>query len=205
MKIKSAAQRLILVLVALLGITFQGCILIMFFLLGIVVFSFDGTAEEFPADCAVVFGAAVHRGDIAGPGILRRVGTAVDLYKKGDVKRLFLTGGMGTSPYQTKSEAQVMRDVALDLGVDDSDIVLEEKSQSTWENIGFTKLLSRNCTSVIGVSDRYHLARIRFIARKQGWESLQTFPATVHPSFFFEANSVLREVLGLGYYTVFES
>jgi len=200
MRSLSLVQRLVLLLVAVIGAAAQVFVVLLFFLLSVVIFSFDGTAEMFPVDCAVVFGAAVHRGDIAGPGILRRVDTAAELYRRGDATRLFLTGGMGTSPYQRKSEAEVMRDVALELGVDASSLVLEENSMSTWENLLFTRPLTEGCASVIGVSDRYHLARIRFLAHKQGWESLQTYPAAVHPPFLFEAHGVLREVLALFYY-----
>ena len=175
-------------------------------LIGIIVFAslifwvfaaFPGNAE-LPFDCAVVFGAAVHRKNQAGPGITRRVQTAIDLYNEDQINRLILTGGRGDD-YQ-HSEASVMNSVAIAGGVDPKDIFLEEKSNSTWENIRFTKPLAEDCESVIGISDRYHLARIRLIAGKQEWGSLMTYPASEVAPMEFEMFSVIREALGILYY-----
>jgi len=161
---------------------------------------FDGTGE-LPADCAVVFGAAVYGLNQPGPAIVRRVGAAAELYRDGSVKRLFLSGGLGNG--NRKSEASVMRDQALRLGVSASDITLEEESHSTWENIANTKPLTEDCTSVIGISDQYHLARIELLSWRQGWGELQTFPAQDRPPVESEKRSLLREVLAFLYYIMF--
>lgn len=194
-------QRLIIFLVVVPGVIGQFMIVHFLYMLGVVVLSFDGTPHAVPAECALVFGAAVHRGDVAGPAIYRRVRTAVELYREGEVERLILTGGLGESLYQQKSEADVMRDVALTMGVDSGDVVLEEQAQSTWENIQFSEPLLADCDSIVGISDRYHLARIALIAEKRGWENVGTFPASQHPTFLFELRSVLREAVGLMYYS----
>ena len=166
-----------------------------------VMLSFDGSAS-LPAECGIVFGAAVHRDSTAGPGILRRVGTASDLYNEGQLQRLYLTGGKG-SRFQEKSEAEVMKGIAIENGVSPEDIFLEEESTSTWQNLRLTKPLTEDCDSVIGISDRYHLARISFLAKKQGWGSLMTHPAELNVSTDFELWSIVREALGIGYYTLF--
>ena len=104
--------------------------------------------SELPADCAIVFGTAiwpVYSQDgritsyVAGPGITRRVTTAVELLKQGNVKKLFLSGGKGEG--SQKSEAQVMRSVALSLGADARVITVEDSSRSTWENLVNTRPL----------------------------------------------------------------
>jgi len=178
-------------------------------LIGIILFAslifwvfaaFPGDAE-FPSDCAVVFGAAVHRKNKPGPGIARRVQTAIDLYNQDQIGKLILTGGKGDD-YQ-HSEASVMNTVAIKGGVKKRDIILEEESGSTWDNIRFTKPLTEDCESVIAISDRYHLARIKLIAAKQGWGSLMTHPASVTAPAQFEMFSVIREALGVAYYMVY--
>jgi uncharacterized SAM-binding protein YcdF (DUF218 family) len=157
----------------------------------------------FPADCAVVFGTAVHpvrtdHGEILytgpGPGILRRVATAAALYRSGKVRRLFFTGGTGEG--MEESEADVMRRMAVVQGVSYGDIVVENRSHSTRENLENTRSLASSCGSVVGVSDAYHLARIHVLSWAMGWH-LQTYPAAERPNLAFEAQSVLREWIGV--------
>lgn len=170
-----------------------------------VVIHFTGDAV-YPADCAIVFGSAVHplydeSGAVvsakAGPGITRRVSAATALYKEGSVKHLFLTGGQGEG--MLLSEAEVMQRLAVSHGVRAGDITLEKESHSTEENLAFTRPLTEECTTVVGISDRYHLARIELLARLMGWE-VQTEPAAWTAGNAFELRSSLREatiLLGL--------
>lgn len=163
---------------------------------------FPGDQVAFPVECAVVFGAAVRSQGVAGPGIERRVEAAAVLYNEGKVGRLFLTGGKGSA--EQPSEAAVMQRVAMRLGVAPEDITLEDQARSTWENIEFTYPKAADCTSVIGISDRYHLARIEYLAERLGWEDFRTLPAGRVPPREFEARAVAREALGFVYYTLRE-
>ena len=159
-------------------------------LIGHVISHFDGNAV-FPADCALVFGAAVHGIGTAGPGITRRVTTAANLYHEDKVQKIILTGGKGDE--NKESEAHVMRKVALLHGVDPEDIVLEEQATSTIENIMLTTPLLTDCKSIVGISDRYHLARIAYLG------DIQTYPADKLPTRAFEIRAVLREVAAFLY------
>lgn len=167
---------------------------------------FDGTADKEAfargggVTCGLVFGAAVHKGSLPGPGIARRVQTAARLYRVGLLQHIILTGGKGEPG--VASEAAVMRDVALKNGIATGDLSLEERARSTWENLLFSKPLTGSCTTVIGISDRYHLARITYLARRQGWEDIRTLPSDLEPSWFFEMKSVGREVAALLYYMI---
>ncbi len=168
-----------------------------------VVAHFDGTAgmpEEGSGTCVIVFGAAVHRGDLPGPGIARRVETAVRLSKEGLLQHIILSGGKGGGG--VASEAQVMRNFAIERGVDARLLFLEDQSRSTWENLAFSRPLTSSCTSVIGISDRYHLARISYLARLQGWGALRTLPGDREAPLAFEVQSVLRESVALLYYVL---
>ncbi len=159
--------------------------------------------SHFPAACAIVFGTAVRptydaHGQIIytgpGPGILRRVGTAAELYRDGKVKKLFLTGGKGEG--MVESEASVMKRIALAGGVSAEDIVIEEESHSTDENLLNTLPRMGDCDSIVGVSDRYHLARIELLSWFDG-RRIQTFPAFPPADQAFENRSVIREALGV--------
>ena len=169
-----------------------------------VILNYNGTMPDYPVDCAIVFGAAVGKGSTPGPGITRRVQTASELYKKSYVKKIFMSGGKGRE--WVESEAEVMRKVGMLEGIDPEDIVIEDKSRSTWENIKFTKPLLKSevydCTAIVGISDRYHLARISLLARKQGIDGFQTHPSVVKAPLPFETISTLREALGVIYYVI---
>ena len=160
---------------------------------------FRGTAE-LPAECAVVFGAAVYGYSRPGPSIVRRVSAAATLYREGRVERLILTGGEGRGEGKSLSEALVMQREALGHGVRSSDIVLEGDSHSTLENIRYSKPLASSCSSVVGISDGFHLARIELLARQAGWPELSTYPTDIHPQPQSEFRSVVREVVGYTYY-----
>ena len=159
---------------------------------------FNGNAE-FPVECAVVFGSAVRGNEFAGPGIQRRVETAVHLYEEGGVERLFFTGGLGEG--NRLSEASVMQNVALGFGVNPNAITTEEGAESTWQNIKFVRPIIHDCDDVVAISDRYHLARIRLTAWKQNLD------ISIHPSDkisdrLFELRAVVREALGVLLYLV---
>lgn len=166
--------------------------------LGVIVSQFDGTGAV-PAECAVVFGAAVVGMDRPGPAMTRRIATAAELYRQGLVDRLFLTGGRGGNGLG-ESEAEVMRREAVAQNVRAEDIVLEELSRSTLENLRFTRNLTSDCSSVIGISDAFHLARIKLLASQIGWNSLQTYPTRGRPPAYLEDRSIIREMLGYVYY-----
>ena len=162
----------------------------------------DGNAV-LPADCGIVFGTAVWpvfdaEGDIvdstAGPGIRRRVATAARLLEQGSLKHLFFSGGKGEG--NQRSEAEVMRAYAMTMGVNPQLITVEDRSRSTWENLLYTRPLTSECSSIVAISDGYHLARIALQASYQGF-SLTTYPAGQEPSDLFIARNLLREALGI--------
>ncbi len=101
---------------------------------------------------------------------------------------------------------QVMRALAIELGVQPQDIILEDQSHSTWENIAYAKNLTSQCSSVVGVSDPYHLARIELLSWRQGWGDLDTIPATVpladRPPLYNDKPS-MREIFAYIYYALF--
>lgn len=171
-----------------------------------VISDFSGTAHVDAGQgsggtvCGLVFGAAVHQGSLPGPGIARRVDTAARLYREKILQHIILTGGKGEP--SVESEAAVMRDVALADGIAAGDLSLEEHARSTWENLLFARPLTGSCSLVIGISDRYHLARISYLASQQGFPDIRTLPSDLEAPWYFEIKSIGREVVALLYYMV---
>ncbi len=128
-----------------------------------------------PADVLVVLGARVLPGGVPSGSLQARVEKAVELYQRGLAPRLIFSGGIGVNP---PSEAQVMRALAVRLGVPPEACILEEQSHSTEQNARYSAELLRSLGTrrVVVVSDPYHLLRARQYFRLQGFE-VATSPA----------------------------
>jgi uncharacterized SAM-binding protein YcdF (DUF218 family) len=94
-----------------------------------------------------------------------------------------------------------MKSVAGSLGVPEEDMLTEEESSSTQENLRNTRPLLDDCTSIVGISDPYHLGRIGLLASHEGI-SLKLFPTDEHITQPFLLQSIFRETLGYAYYKV---
>lgn len=128
-----------------------------------------------PSDALVVLGARVLPGGVPSGSLQARVERAVELYQRGLAPRLVFSGGVGVNP---PSEAQVMRALAVQLGVPAEACILEEQSHSTEQNARYSAELLRSMGArrVLVVSDPYHLLRARQYFRLQGFE-VATSPA----------------------------
>jgi len=69
------------------------------------------------------------------PELRRRVETGVRLWREGRAPLLVMTGGRAPSGHV---EAEVMRELAVELGVPHEAIRVEDRSRDTIENAGFT-------------------------------------------------------------------
>lgn len=165
--------------------------------LAMILLGFRGDAR-FPVECGLVFGAAIAGRNTAGPAIVRRVDGAAALWNDGKIGTLVLSGGKGDA--WRFSEAAVMRQQAIRSGVDGRDILVEDSARSTKENLANSKaIVDEHCASVVAISDQYHLARIRLLAKKAGWGTLRTYGVPDRPARG-EARSVLRELAAYLYY-----
>lgn len=121
------------------------------------------------SDAIVVMGAAQYNGR-PSPVLRSRVDHAIDLYRRGLAPRILFTGGVGTG--DTLSEADVARRYALDFGVPDSAILVENRSRTSAESIGEAAriLHDRSMESALLVSDPFHMLRLEMLARRGGLE-----------------------------------
>lgn len=126
--------------------------------------------ETRPADVAIVLGAAVQRGGRPSPSLRVRTQHAIDLYRSGRVKTLFLTGGLGRN---APSEAEAMRRLALAAGVPDIALVLDETATSTQESIAAAarEARTRKWDTVLVVTEPFHTLRARHMARDAGLDA----------------------------------
>ena len=127
----------------------------------------QGAAREGQADAIVVLGAAQYSGR-PSPVLRARVDHAVDLWHERVAPLLVLTGGVGDR--DTTSEAAVSASYAMRHGVPESAILLEPAGRTTSESItSVAQMLdARDQTSVVLVSDPFHMFRLWILARRHG-------------------------------------
>src|SRR5678815_1180870 len=68
------------------------------------IYSFGNTSSNSQADAAVVLGAAVWTANVS-PVFRERINHAINLYRKGQVRKLIFTGGQGNPGEPTESSA----------------------------------------------------------------------------------------------------
>ncbi len=128
------------------------------------------------ADAVVILGAAINT-----PALYNRSLEGLRVYENGGGEVLVLSGGKISN--KDISEAEYMRRVIeKNYNNDDNDntgskpeelnLILEEDSHNTYENIKNTKEKIPGAKSLVVVSDRFHLARAVLVAKRMGFEDV---------------------------------
>ena len=137
-----------------------------------------------------------------GPSILLqdRLDKALDYLEDHPDLTIVASGGQGPDEHQ--SEAQCMYDYLTDHGVDGNQILLEDQSHNTWENIRFTQALlvqeGIDTSQVLVVSNGFHLTRVRMLWDR-AWEGDYTLSTLAAPSSHIPSRlkMYIREPLAL--------
>ena len=137
-----------------------------------------------------------------GPSILLqdRLDKALDYLEDHPDLTIVASGGQGPDEHQ--SEAQCMYDYLTDHGVDGNQILLEDQSHNTWENIRFTQALlvqeGIDTSQMLVVSNGFHLTRVRMLWDR-AWEGDYTLSTLAAPSSHIPSRlkMYIREPLAL--------
>ncbi len=102
---------------------------------------------------------------LAGDSNGERVSQAVELYKAGWAPKILMSGGPAVWHL---TYAKNMRAQATSLGVPENDVVLQDRSKSTLEDIKFSyeEIKSLGSKKVILVTSPYHIRRASLVANK---------------------------------------
>ena len=133
---------------------------------------------------ALVLGARVLPGGVPSEALARRARHAAELWHQGEVATILASGA---DRWDGPSEAAVIAEVCRDLGVPARAIVLEEKAETTEENLRFAAPLlaamgadlggELGAVQVLIVTDRAHGLRAGLVARRQGIAARISSPA----------------------------
>ncbi len=158
---------------------------------------FSTKDQKCQADVAIILGASAYNGEVS-PVYQERINHGIYLYNQGYVKKLIVTGGVGEG--NNESDAYYAKQYAISQGIPEMDILTEDTSTITQENLENAKVIMDENTynTAIIVSDPLHMKRAMLLARDAGinayssptttskYESLRTkIPFLAREVFFY--------------------
>lgn len=176
---------------------FMECFLIGSILCGILAAMHE---PEYNKDYLIILGCAVRKDGGLYPLIRARVDRAIEFYQKQleetGKKAVFVpSGGQGTD--ETVSEAAAMKRYLLEQGIPEKQILMEDQSKNTVENMCFSRNLIRERTADAKVAfstTNYHVFRSGIISRQNQFEPDGMGSKT---KWYFWPNAFIREVIGM--------
>ena len=142
-------------------------------------------------DYLIVLGARVDP-DGPSPALNRRLNAVMACLGDHPDAIIIASGGQGSD--EPMSEAQCIRDELVKRGVDESRIVMEDKSTATIENIRYSMALMDSPDAEVGIiTNNYHVYRATRLARKAGLTHAHGIAAmyTGHTKFHY----MIREAI----------
>lgn len=141
-------------------------------------------------DYIVVLGAGLN-GKKVTPLLASRIDKGIKIYRKYKGAKLIMSGGQGED--ELISEAEAMMSYAISKGVSKDDIILENRSRNTEENIRFSYNLMPTTAHFALVTNYYHVFRALLWARRQAIPCIGYGAKT---KFYFSLNAFIREFVG---------
>lgn len=128
------------------------------------IYLYGNISEYVKVDAVIVLGAAIWD-DKPSPVFEERIKHGIWLYKNGYASKIIFTGGKAKN--KRYSESRVAMNYALENQIPKKDILIEEKSKITEENIFYAEQIVENneFSKVIIVSDPLHMKRAMLMAK----------------------------------------
>lgn len=192
-------KKLVIIVVLVICYVFSNAV-------SIYIYSFKDDARN--ADVAIVLGASTYNGH-PSPVYQERINHAVELYNKHLVKKIITTGGYGKG--NPVSDAYNAKLYAISQGVSEDDILTEDQSTVTLENLINAKKIMDvyNYQTALIVSDPLHMKRAMLQAKDAG---INAYTSPTHSSRFRTRDTkfkfLKREVInyiGYKWYRLFKS
>lgn len=144
-----------------------------------------------PSKYALVFGNSML--------IKERVTKAVELYNNKRIQKVIFMGGVNGVSNQDNSlvaEADKMRELAIELGINKDDIIVDNASNNTFENIDNAMYLLRNeidtMENITVITSEFHLKRCYAILKKN-YPNINVTLATAKDGFSDSDNWFLSD------------
>lgn len=149
--------------------------------------------EKENLDYIIVLGAQVYD---YGPSVVLkyRLDRAVCYLKENEKTMCIVSGGKGYN--EPWSEAAGMKDYLVKNGIDETRIIMEDKSDNTSRNFEYSLQTVDLADCEVGVvTNNFHMFRALKIAKKKGIDNVYGIPSK--STWFYLPNNMLREFLGV--------
>lgn len=147
-------------------------------------------------DYVVVLGAGLI-GDRVTPLLASRIDRGIEVYKKNPNSKLIMSGGQGSD--EKIPEGVAMAKYAIEKGIPEEDIIIEDKSTTTRENILFSKALMEKENPKFAIAtNSYHVFRGLMLAKSLGIKCIGYGSKT---KWYFALNAFIREFIAYLSYT----
>lgn len=147
-------------------------------------------------DFVIIHGAGLLRGTDVSPLLAGRLDKGMSVYQRsGEGTKIIVSGGRGGDEKVT--EASAMKAYLCGKGVPEQDIILEDRSKTTWENIGNSKKIIESLkekSRVIFVTNNYHVFRTGYYAFKQ---HLKAEGVGCRTALYYWPNAFIREYIAI--------
>ncbi|MBS9338149.1 YdcF family protein [Fructobacillus sp. M2-14] len=156
---------------------------------------------KYDKDYAIVLGSGLIDGKIVSPLLGSRIQAAIDFQKKqmeksGKALKIIMSGGQGGD--EKLPEGVAMKQYALDKGVSEDDILVDDQSKNTYQNMLYSKQVIEeaglNPQAGIFTTNDYHVFRAAGFARAVG---LNIDGVGSKTSKYFLPNALIREYIAI--------
>lgn len=181
-----------------LTISYLECILI-----GTIIIAIKSVKKhvKYNKDYIIILGCQIRKDGTLTPLLKGRVDKSIyfrnkQLENTGKDVIFIPSGGKGDD--EIISEASAMKKYLLDQGIDNKNILLEDKSKNTYENIKFSnQLVKKENANIAFSTTNYHVLRTGLIATSQG---LKLEGIGSKTKVYFWINAFIREFVGTLYF-----
>ena len=176
-------------------ITYIECILI-----GTIVVGFKAARKipDFNKDYIIILGCQIRRDGTLTKLLQGRVDRAIDfgkMQKDNNGKEIVYVASGGKGNDEIISEAQAMKNYMVEQGIDQKEIIIEDKSKNTYENIkNSIKIINekKKNAQIAFSTTNYHVFRSGVIANQQGIDVEGMGSKT---KWYFYTNALIREFI----------
>jgi len=145
-------------------------------------------------DAIIVLGSGLI-GDKVPPLLAQRLTKAKTIYEQFEGRKLIVSGGQGAD--ELISEAEAMANYLMEQGVPQEDILIENRSRTTFENLTFSKAILEDQglgKSVLVVTNSFHALRAGVFMRRLKIPGRSVGSKT---AFYYLPSAWIRETVGL--------
>ncbi len=171
-------------------------------LLGTIILALKSIFKKvsYDKDYIIILGCQIAKDGSLKPLLKGRVDKALEFREKqlkASGKDIIFIPSGGKGDDEIISEAEAIKNYLLEHGIDEKNILVEDKSRNTYENLKFSRrLIKKKDANIVFATTNYHVLRAGLIASEQGLVMEGIGSKT---KSYFWINAFIREYIGTLY------